>query len=182
MKEVTTELDQVQSNLLDTDQQLRAARDVRERTELRAPSSGTVVGLKYRTPGGVIAPRLDIMDIVADGDPLIVEVQINPSDVDVVHPGLPAEVRFTAFNYRTTPLIIGKVVHVSADRFADEKTGRPYFLGKVEVPPEALAKTGELSLQPGMPAEVYIVTGTHTPLDYLLKPMKDAVHRAWREE
>ncbi len=182
LKEVTTELDQVQANLLDNDQQLRAAKDVLGRLDVRAPASGTVVGLKYRTAGGVIPPRVDIMDIVPDGDALIVEVQVNPTDVDVVHPGLTAEVRFTAFNYRTTPLIVGKVIHVSADRFTDEKNGRAYYQGKVEVPPEALASLQGLSLQPGMPAEVHIVTGTHTPLEYLLKPMKDAIHRAWREE
>jgi HlyD family secretion protein/epimerase transport system membrane fusion protein len=182
LKEITTELDQVQASQLDTDQQLRAARDVLDRMEIRAPGSGTVVGLKHRTSGGVIAPRMDIMDIVPEGDTLIVEVQISPSDIDVVHPGLTAEVRFSAFNYRTTPLIVGTVIHVSADRFTDEKRGTAYYQGKVEVPAGELARLEGLSLQPGMPAEVHIVTGAHTPLEYLLKPMKDAIHRAWREE
>jgi HlyD family type I secretion membrane fusion protein len=181
-EETTKEYQEVQPSLLEQEERLRAVRDILDRIQVRAPASGTVMGLKYRTAGGVIPPRGEIAYVVADDDPLIIEVKIQPGDIDVVHPGLKAEVRFSAFNFRTTPVVDGELTQVSADLFTDNQGGRGFYSGRVEVSPEELHRAGELDLYPGMPAEVYIVTAIRTPLQYLLKPLTDSFSRAMRED
>ena len=105
-----------------------AAQTALKRTEIRAPENGVVIGLKYHTPGGVIAPGAPVMDIVPRGDELLIAAQISPRDVDKVKPGQSAVVRFTAFNARNTPETIGSVRQVSADNLVDQNTGQHYYL------------------------------------------------------
>jgi multidrug efflux pump subunit AcrA (membrane-fusion protein) len=121
------------------------------------------------------------MDIVPDDDPLVIEAWVNPNDIDVVVADLPAKVRLTSFSHLTMPLLSGKVLQVSADSIIHERTGTALYEARVELDPEQPELAG-LKLQPGMPAEVMIVTGKRTPLDYLLKPIVTSFGRALREE
>lgn len=179
LKEINDRLQELRAKQYETGERLSAAAESLARTEIRAPHAGTVLGLQVHTVGGVIKPGETILDIVPKDDRLIVEARVRPDDIDVVHKGLRAEIRFTALNWRTTPILPGKVTRVSADRFTDEKTGLAYYLAQVEVDPRKMPK---LTLQPGMPAEVYIVTGERTTMDYLLKPIRDQLHRGMLEE
>jgi epimerase transport system membrane fusion protein len=148
------------------------------RTEIRAPASGEVIGLRAHTPGGVIAAGAPIMEIVPRDEPLVVEVQVQPQDIDRVYLGMPAEVRFTAFSTRATPIYSARVSRISADRMTDPNRQRAYYLAQVEIDRSI---TGSLTLQPGMPAEVYLVAGERTPLDYLLKPLREQIQRGMTE-
>ena len=121
------------------------------------------------------------MEIVPDEKRLIVEARIRPEDINHVRAGSPADVRLTAYQQRTTPLVHGTVMYVSGDRLVEQQTGAPYYVVQVDVPTEALAQAGNLTLQAGMPAEVFIRTDNRSALDYLLAPVTAYLRRAMRE-
>jgi HlyD family type I secretion membrane fusion protein len=179
--EVVAELRDVQADLLALEEQIRAAEDVLQRTVITAPMDGTVVGLQVHTPGGVIAAGEPLLDIVPSGDRLIIEAQVNPEDIEVVNKGLEARVRLTAFNSRHVAPLQGRVISVSADRLIEEGTRRPYYLARVELAADPAAILGETPVAPGMSAEVLILTGQRTPLDYFLEPITRSFWRAFRE-
>jgi multidrug efflux pump subunit AcrA (membrane-fusion protein) len=139
--------------------------------------------MRLHTAGGVIKPGQPVLDLIPDGDRTVVDLRIDPKDVDAVYPGMAARMRLTAFNARTTPLITGKVTRVSADRMVDPQTGATYFTGRVvpEVITEVASGAEPPTLKPGMQAEVFLVTADRTVLDYLLDPLVRAVDRAGRE-
>lgn len=180
MTDVTTELREVESRLADLNERLTAARDVLARTRVAAPVAGTVVGLGVFTRGAVIAPGQELMDIVPAGERLVVEARVVATDIDLLAVGLSAQVRLTAFSLLTTPPLDGHVTQVSADAFVDERTGASWYEARVALVADQPALEG-LQLVPGMPAEVMIVTGVSTPLEYLLKPVLASMDRALRE-
>jgi HlyD family secretion protein len=180
--EIASELSDVQAQLVDTEEELNAAQDVLRRQNVRAPIAGTVVNLRVFTPGGVIGPSQPILDIVPRDDELLVEAEVRPLDIDVVKPGLEAQVRLTAFKQRSTPTLAGRVRHVSADHFIDERTGATHYKAEVRIDANAQAHLDGLELYPGMPAEVLIMTGTRTLWDFLVTPVKDSFARAFREQ
>ena len=181
LNDVVAELREVETRMSDLRERVASARNVLSRTRVLAPVSGTVVNLRVFTRGGVVGPGEALMDIVPAGDRLVVEARVEPMDIDTVRPELPAEVRLTAFSQLTTPTLSGKVVRVSADRLVDERTGAPYYEARIalEAGEPGLA---DLKLKPGMPAEVMIVTGQRTALEYLLEPIVASFGRALREE
>jgi HlyD family secretion protein/epimerase transport system membrane fusion protein len=180
--EIASELSDVQAQLVDTEEELDAAQDVLRRQDVRAPIAGTVVDLRLFTAGGVIEPGKPILDIVPRDDELLVEAEVRPLDIDVVKPGLEAQVRLTAFKERSTPTLRGRVRHVSADHFVDERTGAAHYRAEVRIDVEALAQLDGLELYPGMPAEVLIMTGKRTVWDFLARPVEDSFARAFREQ
>jgi len=153
-----------------------------ERNVVIAPQDGTVMNLRIHTLGGVIPPGGAIFDLVPVHDELVLEVKVQPIDIDEVRPGLPATVRFVAYKQRTTPTVEGKVTRVSADAVTDERTGIPYFLATVEVTADQLAQVPQVKLYPGMPVEADIVTGKRTMLAFLMQPFTDSFARAFRED
>jgi HlyD family secretion protein len=176
------ELTRTQAELAETEQRLAASRDVLARTLIRAPSAGTVVELRFRTPGGVIRPGEPVLDIVPDDQELLVDARLSPMDIDVVAQGLPAQVILPAFKQRHMPRMEGRVRQISADAIVDPQTGERYFQARIEVDSKQLAAFDPpIKLAAGMPAEVYIITGEHTVLDYLLQPLFDSLRRAFRE-
>ena len=155
-------------------ERIRAARDVRDGADIVSPQDGVVTDLRLVTPGGVIGPGQPLMDIVPVDDELIIEARIHPDDIDVVHPGLPAEVRLTAFKRSTTPTIDGEVTYVSADMLTDPRNGETYFLSRVTPSPRSLLRSWkQMTLTPGMPAEVMIATGERRAFEYFLTPLKE---------
>ena len=181
-QEVSGQLDEARKRLDEVRNRLPSSEDAVARTVLRAPIEGEVVGLKATTVGGVIKPGEPILDLVPSRAELLVEARLQPSDIKDVRRGLPARVVLTAYPQRNLPIIHGVVREVSADRLTDERTGQPYFGTEVAVDRAELAGLdGEVALMSGMPAEVMILTGERTFLDYLLRPLYDAVRKAFRE-
>ncbi|MEA1050404.1 HlyD family type I secretion periplasmic adaptor subunit [Lamprobacter modestohalophilus] len=179
---VAERLQQVQPELADLKERIQALSDTVRRTEIRAPVSGSVVGLTVHTRGGIVEPRQRILGIVPKGEQLIVEARVSPQDIDRVYPGLDAEIRFTAFNQANTPTVPGQVLTVSGDRLTDEATGQPYFLARIRVSEDGMDSLQGQTLLPGMPADVMIKTGSRTFLAYLTKPITDRLATAFREE
>lgn len=180
--QVSEQLDKVRVELAGVMEKLQSSRDILARTVVLAPVSGTIVNLKFKTLGGVIRAGEAILDIVPDGEALLIEARVSPVDIDVVHAGLSAQVHLTAFSKRALPRIDGIVSSVSADRIVDPGTGQAYFLARVEVDRAELHRLKSVvELLPGMPAEVLIVTQERTFVDYLIEPFKDALRRSFRE-
>lgn len=181
LNEIAQALRQAQTDLFDLMEQKRAAEDVLKRISIRAPENGTVVGLQVHTSGGVIAPGATVMDVVPIGDKMIIDARVDPADIDVVRPGLEAQVRLTAYTQRNFVPLKGEVVSVSADRLVDEKTGIAYFRVRVVIKDDVARVLRDTPLYPGMQAEVMIVTGARTMMEYILKPFSDSFNRAFRE-
>jgi HlyD family type I secretion membrane fusion protein len=180
--EVAKDLRETQAKLLDLVPRLQAAQDVLDRTVIRTPYGGFVVGLSVFSVGGVIARGDRVMDVVPTMTELMVEASINVDDIHDVHPGMRAEVHFTAYKQRVVPIIHGTVTHVSADRLTDQKTGAPYYTALVKVDEKELAEAKEVKLHPGMAATVMIPTKERTALDYLLGPVVSAFDQAFRQK
>jgi HlyD family type I secretion membrane fusion protein len=171
-REVETQFADVQKEVATLGERMAALRDTSTRLALRAPVSGTVVDLAYHTIGGVIKPGDRILDIVPDGDELIIEAQLGPQYIDRVRAGLPADVHFDAYLRNIEPPVIsGTVKVVSADVLTDPRTGAQFYALRVSVPMDELKKLKGLELRPGMQGTVMVKTGERTLLTYLLRPL-----------
>jgi HlyD family type I secretion membrane fusion protein len=187
LSEVVDELRDVELQIADLQQNRLAAEDTMSRLAIRAPQPGTVVKLLFHTIGGVVAPGTPVLEFVPRDDKLIVEARLKPEDIGFVHVGMTAEVRIHAYNQRRLPLILGKVIYVSADRLvearsADKASEQSYYLTRVEVDPESLKALPSAKLYPGMAADVVIETGERTALDYLMTPITTSLRKAFREQ
>jgi HlyD family secretion protein len=158
-----------------------AARDLLDRIDIRAPTSGLVHQLSAHTIGGVIRAGDPIMEVVPDSDDLQIEARMQPNDIDQVRTGQKAFVRFSAFNQRVTPQLAGIVSYVSADTSHDQQSNASYFTVRVTLPEDEHRRLAGLQLVSGMPAEVFMQTGSRTMLSYLLKPIADQLQRAFVE-
>lgn len=171
-REVETELAEAQKEAATLGERLAGSRDTHERLVLRAPVAGTVVDLAFHTVGGVVRPGERILDLVPEGDELIVEARIEPQYIDRVRAGLPADVHFDAYvAVADVPVITGKVSVVSADALVEQRSGAPYYAMRVAVAGEELKKLGSLQLQPGMQGTVMVKTGERSLLAYLWRPL-----------
>lgn len=179
--EVVNDLREAQTKIAELVERKIAAADQLRRVDIRAPQDGLVHQLAVFTVGGVINPGEPIMLIVPQDDRLLVEAKISPSDVDQVHKGMQARLRFSAFSQQTTPQLKGEVVSLSPDLSRDQISGELFFTARISIPDEERAKLGTNKLQPGIPVEVHITTEERTALSYLVKPMADQINRAFRE-
>ncbi|MBT7363824.1 MAG: HlyD family efflux transporter periplasmic adaptor subunit, partial [Rhodospirillaceae bacterium] len=131
--------------------------------------------------GGVIRPGDRLLDVVPDSERLVIEARVTPTDIDIVRPGLDAQVRLSAFNQRVTPTVDGTVSWVSADKIVDSNSGEEYYTARIELKDQNDPKLNGLTLQPGMPAEVLIRTGERTLIQYLVSPVEQSISRSLRE-
>ena len=183
-KEVRTTLTETQKEAQALAARLDAQRFELQSVEVKAPADGVVVGLAVFTNGAVVPSGFKMMDIVPSGDPLVVEGQLPVNLVDKVHPGLPVELMFSAFNANKTPHIEGEVTQVSADRAIDEQSGLPYYKVRVKVTPAGAKKiaANKLNIIPGMPVDLFVKTGERTMMNYLLKPIMDRAQSSMSED
>lgn len=184
--EVAESLRAARENLIDTEHRMSRARDELDRTTLRAPVDGVVVNLQAHTIGGVISQGEPILEIVPDGEALIVEARIEPQDRDNVGEGMPAEVRLNAFNQRAFQPVAGEVVHVSADAVqqTDPANGTlsSFYRAKVRFTEDPRLVLGGALVKPGMQAEVLIVTGERSAIEYFTAPLFRSFGRAMHEQ
>ncbi|PVZ19458.1 MULTISPECIES: HlyD family type I secretion periplasmic adaptor subunit [unclassified Pseudomonas] len=151
---------------------------------LRAPVDGQVLDLTVHTIGGVATAGQALMSVVPLDSPLSVTARFQPMMANKLKPGLPVQVHFTALQRVDTPVMVGKVTTVSADQLIDQQTHQPYFSARVELPPDSLAKLRDkgLPVKPGMLADVTVVTGERTLVNYLMKPLRERLLAAFKEE
>ena len=179
--EVVSELSEVQTSLKDASERLTALQDVVSRTTITAPDAGVVNGMQVHTVGGVISAGSPIAEIVPGNDELVIQASVSPVDIDRVSEGQEARIRFSTFGSRA-PTFFGTLISLSADALADESTGASFYLARIELNADSREELGNLVLLPGMPAEVFINTGSRTFLQYLFKPLSNTVARSFNED
>jgi multidrug efflux pump subunit AcrA (membrane-fusion protein) len=162
--------------------QLRAAQDVIVRSIIRAPITGTVMGLQVHTRGGVIRAGEPVLSIVPQDEPLFIEARIAPNDIDIVHSGQAAQIRLTPFNARMTPPIPAVVEWISADALSDPATGIQFYLARIKPAILPSELPDNMRLYPGMPAEVMVLTGERSFMNYLMAPLTRSFRRAFKEQ
>jgi HlyD family secretion protein len=178
---VARELREVDGKIGEFTERKVTAEDQLKRIDLRAPQDGVVHQLAVHTVGGVVTAGDPVMLIVPEADALSIEARIFPQDIDQLHLGQAAGLRFSAFNQRTTPEINGTITHISADVSREEKTGQSYYTIRIGIRPEEIARLGNVKLVPGMPVEAFMKTYDRTVISYFTKPLQDQILRAFRE-
>jgi HlyD family secretion protein len=176
--EASKELREMEARMAELVERKIAAEDQLKRIVMRAPQTGIVHDLAVHTVGGVIGAGETVMMIVPVLDELGIEVRIATSDIDQVHVGQEASLRFPAFNQRTTPEIKGTVTRVGADLTREAQTNTVYYVARIRAEEKGRER---LKLIPGMPVEAFIATGERTAISYLVKPISDQFARAFRE-
>ncbi len=179
--DIVKELREIQGKEAELEERLVAAEDQLKRVDIRAPQSGVVHQLAVHTIGGVINPGEPLMLIVPGDDKLVIEAKVAPHDIDQVRSSKTVNLRFPAFNQRTTPEIKGILTRVAADLTREPQTGVSFYVARIEIPDEELQRLEGLTLVPGMPTEAYIKTIDRTALTYLLKPIEDQLAKAFKE-
>ena len=152
------------------------------RRDILAPESGTVVNLRFFTLGAVVRPGDPLLDIVPDQDRLVAEVNVQPSDIDVVFPGLQSEIRLPAFKQRLVPFLHGQVTWVAADVTTNEQTRQQYYRAYILIDREQLERLPNVFLTPGMPVEAHVQIGERSFFRYMTQPIRDSFARAFREQ
>ena len=178
-----TELERIRAEISELQERRKVAQDVLDRTEIRAPGSGTIQNLKVHTEGSVIRQGEILMELVPQDEELIINARVSPTDADNVSPGLSTEVRFTAFKTKLTPIMLGEVESVSGDVITpDNANEAPYFLARIVVDDDDIPADIKDRLTAGMPADVIITVGERTVANFLVSPLMDAVRKSMTEE
>lgn len=180
-EEANTQLRDIGAKVLELAERRRALIEQIARLEIRAPVSGTVLGLAVTTPQSVVRPAEPLMYLIPQDRPLVINAQVQTIHVDEVHVGQKVRVMFPAFSSRTTPELWGRVVTLSADALVDERAQMAFYKAEIVLDPGELERLEGLTLIPGMPVEAFIETGARSPLAYLLKPFTDYFTAAFRE-
>ncbi|PWE76525.1 hemolysin secretion protein D [Bradyrhizobium sp. SUTN9-2] len=182
VSEVSKDLRETNDKIGELIERKVAAEDQLRRVDIRAPQDGMVLQSTVHTIGGVVTAGDTLMLIVPQTDDLQVEAKVNPVDIDKLQIGQKTLLRLSAFNQRTTPELNGVVSRVSPDVTTDQRTGQGYYTIRVSMPPEEIARLGDVKMIPGMPVEAFVQTGDRTMLSYLMKPLHDQLMRAFREK
>jgi HlyD family secretion protein len=164
----------------------RAANDQLERLRIRAPVSGTVIGLSIFTVGGVITPGQTLMDIVPDNADLVVGARVSIDDADDLRIGQKAQVRFLGLHDRNLPAIFGQLTRLSADSMVDEESGLSFYTAEVRVAADQMKEIKKVrgegfELRAGAPVAVLIPLKKRTALQYALEPLTETMWKAFRE-
>jgi len=180
-QQYTMQMEVVNKELRDVLQALNVARDARLKVTIRSEHAGTVVGLNVHSVGGVVGAGAVLMEIVPEGDNLIIDAVVKSEDIDMVRQGLKAKVRLSAYSIRSTAPVTGEVIYVAADRIPENNEGKSGYRIKIKLDDAELEALTHISLYPGMPTEVLILLEDRTLWDYFTAPLFTSYYRAFRE-
>ena len=181
-KEIETQMADVTREVQSDAQKMVAVTADLARMQIRSPATGQVVGLAVQSVGAVVQPGQKLMDVVPQGERLVLETRIEPHLIDRMQPGLLTDVRFSAFAHSPQLVVEGEVMSVSQDLLIDAHTGVSYYLARVRITAEGMKTLGSRQMQPGMPAEVIVKTGERSMLTYLLSPLTKRLAASLKEE
>ncbi|NKC51854.1 HlyD family type I secretion periplasmic adaptor subunit [Ochrobactrum cytisi] len=181
INEIVDTIRTTQTSLAEALPKLKSAQDIKNRTSISAPVSGSIVALTVFTEGGVVEAGQQLMDIIPDDNPIIVEARLPLSDINGVKPNSPANIWLTGVPRSERPQLRGEIISVSADKMTDSRSGLSYFAVRTGINPDDI-KQSKVSLQPGMPAEVIVNNGSRTLIGYPVSPLLDEIGHAFREQ
>ncbi|MDC1501259.1 HlyD family type I secretion periplasmic adaptor subunit [Octadecabacter sp.] len=177
-----TRLRDIQYNELELTERRRTLTTQLDRLDIRAPVSGIVYGLAVYAPRSVIRAADPVMFLIPQDRPLVIAAQVQLTDVDQIHLGQEATLRFSAFDQRRTPELLGEVTLISADAFQNETSGQSFYRVELRLSNGEIEKLPiDMTLIPGMPVEAFVRTADRSPMDYLIKPLADYFAKAFRE-
>jgi len=181
--EILKEIKESEMEIVALHNQLTASKDTLKRLAITSPSAGKVMNIKYHTLGAVVPAGGEMMSIVPQHEELIVEAKVRPQDIDNVVIGLKAKVSLTAYNGKKVPKLNGEVINISPDIITNEQSRESYFLARVSINKKDIEKLrNKIKLHPGMPAQVFIITGSRSLMSYLFTPISDSAYKAFTEE
>ena len=181
-EEAINRLRDLQYNELELSERRRTLTRQLDRLDIRAPVSGIVYGMQVFAPQSVVRPADPVMFLVPQDRPLVIATKVQPTDIDQINLGQEVTLRFSAFDKRRTPELLGTVTLVSADIFQDKTTGAAFYQAEVQLNAGEIEKLPkDMVLIPGMPVEAFVRTADRSPMDYLLKPLADYFAKAFRE-
>ncbi|OWV76541.1 hemolysin secretion protein D [Rhizobium sp. R339] len=180
--EIAKDLTDVEAQIAEYEERRGTAVDQLRRLDITAPLSGRVHELAIHTINGVINPGETLMLVVPENEDLTVQAKVATRDIDQIHVGQSVDVRFSAFDQRTTPDVQGEITSIAPDIVKDERTGISYYPLRVKPKADSIAKLKSIKLYPGMPAEVFIKIADRTVISYLTKPLTDQMQHVFREE
>ena len=181
IEDALSELSDASNKISDGEEQIKAARSMLARTVISAPADGIIVSLKVNSPGIVLRPGDNVLEILPTTSDFLIEAKIDPRSIDTVKVGQEARLRFVALNATTTPEVSANVTYVSADRLVDPATNEPFFQARLRITDNLPEEISREQIYPGMPVETYISTGDRTFAEYLVKPIIDSFSRSFRE-
>ena len=184
LKEVSQQLADVRREVQSGQDKLKAVTEELARTQVKSPVDGQVVGMQVSSIGGVVTPGQRLMDVVPNGEALVVDAKIPPHIIDKVFAGEAVEVRFSTFANSPQLVLDAKLVSVSKDVISEQTAMgvQSYYLARAAINEEGMKTLGKRVLQPGMPAEVLIKTGERSLLTYLLHPLTKRIAASMKEE
>ena len=181
--EVLGQLQETGQEIAELEQQRVAAQDRLDRLVIRAPITGIVHQMQVATLGGIASAGETLMQIVPQDDEIMVDVRIDPLDIDKLAAEQTVTLRLSSFNSRSTPELLGLVDRISPDLTRDAASGTQFYVVRVRLPGDELERLPETArLIPGMPVEAFFATGDKTVLSYLAKPVMDQLALAFRED
>ena len=182
LQDVSDDRRDARSKLNETEDNLRAAQDVAVRRDIVAPEDGTILSMRVFNVGAVVKPGDTVMELVPSRDRLVAQANLSPNDIDVVYPGLDAQIRLPAFKQRLVPFVSGRVIFVASDVTTDEKTKTDYYKMQILVDRDQLDHLPNVHLTPGMPVEAMVQLGERSFFHYITQPIRDSFHRAFSEQ
>jgi HlyD family type I secretion membrane fusion protein len=163
--------------------QLAASQDVLERSAITSPVSGKIMNIKYHTIGAFVPPGGQLMSIVPQNDELIIEAKVKPQDIDNIAIGMKSKIQLTAYKGKKVPKLNGSIINISPDIVNNEQTRESYFLARIAIDKQDIEKlTTKIELYPGMPAQIFIITGSRSLVSYMFTPISESTYKAFREE
>ncbi|MDQ0560091.1 HlyD family secretion protein [Rhizobium mesoamericanum] len=179
---IAGEITSARIELADVEEQITASKDVLRRLEIRSPQDGVISNIMLRTPGSAVTPGQPLLEIVPENEPLLVEMRVNPRDIDSIAVGSRTQIRMTAYNQRSRLPMEGTITYVAADQSVDEKSNSAFFVARAKLDAASLKANPDVRLYPGMPAEVLIIHEPRRAIDYLTSPVLESFNRAFRED
>ena len=180
-QDIAKDLQDTQAAAGDLGEKIRGVDDLIAKKLVVAPEAGIVTDIKSFTPGSSIGAGQPILDIVPQTDKLVIELKVRPDDIEHVHTGQKVNIRLTAYKQHKVPVMSGQLAYVAADATQDQQ-GNQFIVARAEIDRRELARIKGVALYPGMPAEVLIIGGERTAIDYFIQPITDSFHRSFGEE
>jgi HlyD family type I secretion membrane fusion protein len=182
MNRIEEEYKQNHLLLLEAEQKYLNAQENLSRTVIKAPVEGVISSMAYHTIGGLIAPGVKILEITPQNDDLVVDAFVSPNEASSLRLGIPVKIQLNPYKQRLVPRVDGEVIYLSPNTIVHEQAKQEFYLVKIKIDREIIEKLNtEVRLYPGMPVTVFIIRGTRTFLQYLLSPIVDSFHRAFKE-
>jgi len=179
---IAGEITTARGELADVEEQITASNDVLRRLEIRSPQDGIISNIFLRTPGSAVTPGQALLEIVPENEPLLIEMRVNPRDIDSIAVGSKTQIRLTAYNQRSRLPMEGAITYVAADQSVDEKSNSAFFVARAKIDTASFKANPDVRLYPGMPAEVLIIHKSRRAIEYLTSPVVESFNRAFRED